>query len=256
MEVNVIIALIGLIGISLGAFLSGMGYYLKVKSERLKTKKNVLYHLLEIRSLIKSEYVNPGEISNAYFDYCEDYFSRKGLLDSGKPSEEMKSVIEAHVKSLTETMKPKMDIDFIRSFEKSISALSLDHPVLAFKLRGRDKIEKILAAQSIYVENLNIFFDSNTPEDIKEASKNHAGNLNYEVIEELIKDMDHDIRNVSSKCGPVTWLLVRKILKQSKKNAIIFKPEEMDPVFDKFISVLVEAANKSSKRDAVTGAPS
>ena len=81
MDSKVIAALIGLLGISLGALLGGVGYYLKSRSERLQAKKLVLYHLLEIRHLLKSSYANPKEITAEYLKFCKSYFLKLGLND-------------------------------------------------------------------------------------------------------------------------------------------------------------------------------
>lgn len=248
MDTNIIVSLIGLLGVGLGALLSGIGYFLKVRSDRMKTKNNVLYHLLEIRNLIKSEYVNPDELSGKYLSYCEDYFSRKGLSVDAEIPPELKSLIESHFHHLVEALRPSMDSSFVESLNDAISALAIDNPILAYQLSGRERTNDLLEVQNQYLEGLDKkSLPDETSDLIRESFSNHAVSLNYDVIEDLIREVDADIRLVSKKSGISQYFSVRKILKNTKKKEVDFDPEEFDPVMDELLTVLVDAANKSSQ---------
>lgn len=49
MEAEVVVALIGVAGASVGALLGGVGYYLKSKLDVMRSKRIVLFYLLEFR---------------------------------------------------------------------------------------------------------------------------------------------------------------------------------------------------------------
>lgn len=250
MNTDVVVALIGLTGVGLGAVLSGIAYFLKVRSERMKTKNNVLYHLLEIRHLIKSQYLDPDELSAKYLSYCEDYFFRKGLnVDSGVPSE-LKNLIDSHFQGIAEAIKPSMDSSFIKSLNDAVSKLAADNPALAFQLSGKERVNNLLEAQSKYLEGFNkMIFQDETSKLIKEAISSHAARLNYDVIEDLIKDIDTDISLVSKKSGLLTYVSIRRILQDTRKVEVNIDQKEIDPIMDKLLAVIVDAANKPSQRD-------
>lgn len=245
MEKEIIIALIGLVGISLGAFLSGLGYFIKVRSERQKNKKTVLFYLLEIRQLIKSEYANSEEFSNNYFKACENYLQNKGIADNTSISISLKELIKDHFAKIINATKPSIGINFISSFEKSVELLSQDNPVLAYKLKGRQDLKNILLVQNDYIEKFNTLEEFHSePEIIRSATSNHMIKLNHSVVEDLIKDIDTDINLLAWNCGFLTWWKCRPILKETSKPEVEFESDEITKFFDEFLSVLANAANK------------
>ncbi len=248
MEANTIAVLIGLSGISLGAFFSGLGYFLKERAERLKTKNHILFHLLGIRNSIKSEYVDPNELARDYLNYCREYFKRKGIPDPDNVPEELRVLVESHFKNTVKAVKPVLDVDFIKSFEEAVYSLSFEHPVLAFKLRGSERVDGIIAAQNQYLSNFDAVFDVDAPEIVKRTASTHVTELNYKVIEDLIKDIDNDIALVSASCGLLVRFAVRKIIRETAKVKLNFEELGLDVAMDEFLSVLVEAASKENQQ--------
>ncbi len=248
MDTGIVIALIGLVGVGLGALLSGLGYFLKVRTERMKTKNIVLFHLLEIRHLIKLEYINPNELLEKYLGYCEDYFVRRGLTEHGQVPGELRELIKSHFQNLSDSVKPSMNISFINSFNDAVYSLSKDNPVLAFQLSGRERVNSLVKVQSEYIDSVNnIIIGDEVPDAVKEKIFSHVASLNYDVIEDLINEIDRDIRLVSAKAGILAYFSTKSILKESKKKDVVFDPKEYDPMMDQLISVIVEAANNSSQ---------
>jgi hypothetical protein len=68
--------------------------------------------------------------------------------------------------------------------------------------------------------------------------------LNNSVIEDIIKDLDTDIKLLAWSCSFLTWLKCRPILKETSKPKVEFKSDEITKVLDEFLSVLTDAANK------------
>jgi hypothetical protein len=148
MDTEVIAALIGLI--SLGALLGGIGYYLKTRQERMKNKKIVLFHLLEFRHQVKSSYVAPKELADEYFRICTSYFKKVGLSDGDEISQSIRSNVEDYMSNLVAACKPNIGEDFIQSYEDSLKNLCATDPVLAFKLRGMERLHEITNAKEKY----------------------------------------------------------------------------------------------------------
>jgi hypothetical protein len=246
MDSKVIAALIGLIGISLGALLGGVGYYLKSRSERLQAKKLVLFHLLEFRHLLKSSYVDPKEITAEYLKYCTAIFLKLGVnLDDDVP-EELKKLIENHMASLVEAMSPKISPAFIHSFENSLHSLCKDEPVLAFQLRGKEQLTEVLTIQENYIKNFtnsNLF--GSYQKDNEVASK-QLNDMNNRATKELIKDIDQDISLISRYCGIYTWFNCRSIIKKKSKPKVCFKDTGIEKLLEETFKEFLDSAKKSS----------
>lgn len=96
MDSKIIAAIIGVGGVSVGAFLGGVGYYLKSRNETQQTKKLVLYHLLELRHLLKSSYADPKEFTEEYINYCKAFFQKKGVIEESEFPEALKTLFHGH----------------------------------------------------------------------------------------------------------------------------------------------------------------
>lgn len=247
MKVSIIVALLGLVGIALGAFFSGFGYFLKIRAERLRTRNRVLYYLLEIRYLIFSENLDSAKLYAEYQRYCEDYFSRKGIAASGDLSESLEGMIKDHLKTMVGAMRPSLDKEFIRDFNEASTELALDNPVLAYRLRGREKVGVILNSQRQYVESFGDKMSENVSSVLISAASSKADEFNSEALQELLEDINADIRLVSSRCSLFTHFLARRILaKKPKAAATIFDKKYLDPKMDSLVAALIEAVKQAA----------
>jgi hypothetical protein len=244
MDGKVIAALIGLAGISLGALLSGIGYFMKSRAERLQVKRNVLFHLLEIRFLLVSSYEDPRKITESYIELCKRCFEKAGLGADEGPPESLKMLIENHLKNVIEAVKPKIESDFISSYENSLKDLSKDDPVLAYRLRGRENLKEFLQAQDEYIssfEELDLFKENPFMADVLSDQFDEASRSS---MEKLILDINSDVSLVSRKCGIGHWWSCRKIIRRNMEPTNCFDEVELEKALDSLLVQIVEAVNK------------
>ncbi len=245
MDSKVIAAIIGVGGVSVGAFLGGVGYYLKSRNERQQTQKLVLYHLLELRHLLKSSYADPKDITEEYINHCKAFFIKKGMGDDAEFPESFKSLIEQHMGNLLEAMKPRIDDSFILSYESALKELCKADPVLAFKLRGRDRITEILRAQKEYTENFLVNIQAESSDDVNQFLAKQMDEAGSKVLQELIRDIDKDISLVSWKCSVLTWAESKRVTLKKTKPAINFEEFGIDTLLE---NMLNNALKQSSNR--------
>lgn len=244
MDGKVIAALIGLAGISLGALLSGIGYFMKSRAERLQVKRNVLFHLLEIRFLLVSSYEDPRKITESYIELCKRCFEKAGLGADEGPPESLKMLIENHLKNVIEAVKPKIESDFISSYENSLKDLSKDDPVLAYLLRGRENLKEFLQAQDEYIssfEELDLFKENPFMADVLSDQFDEASRSS---MEKLISEINSDVSLVSRKCGIGHWWSCRKIIRRNMEPTNCFDEVELEKALDSLLVQIVEAVNK------------
>ncbi|WP_206483421.1 hypothetical protein [Thalassotalea sp. G2M2-11] len=231
-----------LAGVSVGALLGGIGYYLKSRSERLKAKRTVLFHLLEIRHLLVTSNIDPNDIADKYIEYSEAYFNKIGLPEEEKMPAELVNMIKDHLCRIVSTQRPKIDEDFIKSYETSLKELCKDEPVLAFRLKGLDNVNSLLDAQEAYESNVSNSEFFSQVSTLKEHMSEQLKNANFSAMSKLIDGYNEDILNVSWSCDLVTWYKCRKIVKAKVSNEICFKEtgldKELDNMFQELLSVL------------------
>ncbi|WP_448553331.1 hypothetical protein [Thalassotalea montiporae] len=244
MDSKVIAALIGLAGISLGAFLGGIGYYLKTRAERTKVKKLVLYHLLEIRHFIKVSATNPNAIAQEYFKLCNKYFKSKGFSDENEIPKEIVKLISGHLQNLFIAQKPKITKEFIELYENSLVELCKDEPVLAYMLKGKENISHLLEAQSLYIENFSEIEMFSSTAELKAFFSKEIDDANFSAISSLIEDLDNEITTVAKKCGIITRLECRKVIRNGISQEVSLDEKELTAAFDKLFQNALDAAAK------------
>lgn len=231
-----------LAGVSVGALLGGIGYYLKSRAERLKAKRTVLFHLLELRHLLVASNIDPNDITDKYIEYSEEYFNKIGLPEEEKLPAELTNMIRDHLCRIMSTQRPKIDEAFIKSYENSLTELCKDEPVLAFRLKGLDNVNSLLDAQEAYTSNVSNAEFFSKVSTLKEHMSEQLKNANFSAISKLIDGYNEDILNVSWSCDLVTWYKCRKIVKAKVSNEICFKEsgldKELDNMFQELLTVL------------------
>lgn len=238
MDSKVIAALIGLIGISLGSFLGGVGYYLKSRAERQHNKKVVLFHLLEIRHLVKSSFADPKEITKEYLLYCESFFEKYGISGGAEAEvpQEIQVLIETHMSNLLEALRPTIDESFTQSYEASLKDLCKTDPILAFKLNGKERVKELLNAQKEYLDKFSNSITVNSTPPINDLLSARLNTANNNATESLIREINSDISSVARSCSIFTWVSCRRVTRENSKPRINFDELGVEEMFKKMIS--------------------
>lgn len=227
MDKEIFIALLGLIGISLGAFFSGFGYYLKIRGERLNSKKSVIFYLLEIKYLIKFYYLDVDDVFNSYLKSCEKYLKKNNPDYKNDFDGQNLVVVKNYITESLDSMKPLMDSEFIQSYERSLLSLSVDDPVLAYKLKGRHNMNGLLRIQQNYISNLSKFLDDS---DQKNIAISYSSEKNKALIDEIVHQLDSDLRCIARRCGVLTWISVVKEIKRFSKPVFKISDSEIESI--------------------------
>lgn len=143
-----------ILAVAIPAALGVSGYLYKVWADKVKSRKLVLFYLLEIHYVLKVIPVSTdGLVVERYLEYC------KGLLkDAGFPidekydemMEQLAPLLSKYFENLFSAIPRSFDLQFQESFDSSLEALAKDNPVLAYKLKGRQCLEKITQAVKSY----------------------------------------------------------------------------------------------------------
>lgn len=241
METEIIVSLIGVVGVSMAAFLSGLGYYLKTSAERSVNKRVVLFHLLEFRRQVEISFRDPKDISDQYFDYCKSYFSKKGIDSDSNIPDELRDAIDRLLFDLVAAKTPKIDDAFIQSYEYSLKKLCESDPVLAFKLRGSERKNEILEAKRKYIFNYNEIKKNQLPDSVDKVLNQELKSAGELQNSALLKDLEEDILSTAWSCSFYTWVKCLRITSKKMKT-IDFNRIELEPLFDKILKIVADEA--------------
>lgn len=153
MEVQVVASLIGIFGVTLSALFSGFGYFFKIRTEKLRTTRQVLFYLLEFRAYVLASSVSPTELYEQYLEQCQKYFDKKKIEGIAIPQQN-RDLMLGYFSNLIEQITPELSESFIVEYEQTINSLAKENPVLAFQLRGKDMATKLVSLQKVYLEQL------------------------------------------------------------------------------------------------------
>lgn len=239
MDIKIVVSLISIAGIALGILASGLGYFYKVRSERLKTTKETLYYLLEFRAHFMASSCSPRDLSQEYINICEKFFKSKGIANTAPPPE-IAILLNQMFQSIVDSITPNISNEFLIAYEASLKNLSKDNPVLAYKLRGKETYSDLFDMIRKYNEqlsNLSIVLDDIDPAHLNKQISDMAD----WGFNEHLGQTDADIARVAKQCDLPTRWEVRKILKKKDKPVYSLKDfkieEKLELIFQNLFTL-------------------
>lgn len=230
------------------AFIALISFYRKLHLERVQTKNTVLYHLLEIRHAIKSEYADQNELTEQYITYCKNHFIKIGLWESSEPENaELKSLIASLLSNLLNTGKPSLGSEFVSSYDNTLNALSKDDPFLAHYLKGKEKLNQYLEATTKYsneLANSDFLVDQTLLKSFIDKQSNKSREEN---IKSLLSELDKDILKVAWRIDLICYLKSRWKLRSKNKPTTDMKGLGIDTELNKLLLELTQDIKQANK---------
>ncbi|MDP4489912.1 hypothetical protein QDG88_18535 [Pseudoalteromonas piscicida] len=249
LDVRIIAALVGLasslIGITLASLISSIGYFSRSSIDKKKSARIVLYMLFEIRHVIKVKLSSPRSEREIFLDrYKSQLRSIKINGDLDFLDHTLGPVVESHTSSIIETSVGDT-LERIRTpFEDALKDLAQIHPILAFKLKGIDKLLDTSVSSVRIFEELRVA-STNPPPELLGIIQSAESELKKQVISEV----DDCIVAVAKRCS-------RRDRVNSKKLLDI-KDEDIDEQryqdIEKFMQTLLPTISEFHERDIKNG---
>lgn len=234
--------------IAIPAIIGVCGYLYKVWAERVKSRKLVLFHLLEIHYALKILPVNIDDLGAKYVEHCKGCFADIGLKLNDQASASITKftpTIQGYFGDIVGTFQHCLDERFKESFEKSLQELAKDNPVLAYRLRGRLSFDKIASAVMLYTKSLKDLLEDNNSLELKDVLKKEILDAIVVACAELQSVVDEDIKSVSLGCDPLTWWNCRQALKKKIDVNETFELEELRSELTVYMTRITESAARS-----------
>jgi len=249
MDPKITAALIGSFGIFLSASLAYVGFAYKSRLEIKRSARKVLFLLLEIRHETIRSMFDPKDAADKYFEYMSERMEEKGYpmgdADSNNP---LREVITTHFENMFSAMKVDIHTRLLEPFDDSLSEFSTINPVLAYRLRGKEKLEKLISHTHTYEQNYKNEIESQIKQTwLKDAIFNSTSDLKEETLAELVEDLDSDILILAKYCGFKDYRSSKKLLSNSNLKAKGFDFSGADHLIDNVIAQIMEASKVANK---------
>lgn len=242
LDVKIIAALIGIIGIFVTGLLASIGFYFRSRLEVKRSARRVLYLLLELRHTILNSLFDPETEAKTFIkDYVTE-MNRKGVpLKEHHMDGAMKNIIVDSFSELLDKVKVDIQSQLLAPLEKSLLSFSEVNPVLAFHLKGKEKLEVLIDHTNFSFNSLDkLIAKREVKENRNAGSSTDLRCIKEQVINELISTLNSDIMILAKHTGLFDRVRCKKLL------AIKEQPNNKSPYLENFVNCVIDEISKSS----------
>ncbi len=215
-----------------GWLLNELSYYFRCRREDKKKLKEVLFNLLDIWHLMKAN--NPDLVVQITIDKLTgrfpDAFRNKEALLFWKPFYQdfadglMQQIVNKEISGIKER------------YEISVNSLAEIDPLLAHRLSGKLSVQDYFETFNERLNNVkNVFLDAGRSQDTM-AFETIRAELKPLVMDDVVKTIEDDIKDVAYKIGIMTW--INTLQKLNKHYNYILR--EMDKKIDEFLENFIK----------------
>lgn len=248
MEINstIIDAVIGVGGTGFAALLAAVGYLYKTRQETRKSVRKVLYYLLEIRAALSCFRLDADAAADQYIALADQRLTSKWKAPPGSIPAEIRIAIASHFQNLFMALRPEIDSGLIDRYHSSLLELAQSHPILAFKLRGKEKLKDGLTATEQYYEDTakRVIADI-SDKQVSSSMSTLGGAFKGQVLDEIIESLNTEILQVAWASGLVDFFRCYLIIRKST-GVVELDFSSVDETVDELVNSLVQSVSTSA----------
>lgn len=248
MDIKITLGIISIAGILISALISSAAYFYKSRTEIKRSNRRVLYLLLEIRFSFGISVINPTKFTDAYLNHYVKRLESKGIPCKRDDFQGMfYELVFSHINEMLAVSRADIENRLLQPFEDALIELSNINPTLAYRLKGHEKLQKLLDQSKQYLQNTTVLFmGGQIKEDwLNKAFSDAVAKMEEAIVSDLYETLDSDIIKLSSSCGLSYKKECEEIVSSRRSATENFDFKDLDRYLDGFITTLLEAANKS-----------
>ncbi|MBA7478579.1 hypothetical protein ES707_14006 [subsurface metagenome] len=220
-----------LLGVILGWFLNEVSYLIRFKREDRKNLKEILSNLLSIFHIIYANHVYTYKVAEKVYERLPKELKSERieplfkLMSQEYNKHFMQRIIQADTREVRER------------YRSSVNSLRGIDPLGAYKLTLRSSALDYLNAideMPNEIKHLMSDWKEMNNANYEEFLKFVRSRLKPRATEEVTNVLEDDIRGVSFKIGILTWLKVKKELKNTKNETPKIIEDILDKLFNDF----------------------
>lgn len=246
-EPTIVASLLGLLGIVIAALLAGAGYLYRAAADSKKGRRRVLYYSLEIRYAAATALFDPKRATEEYIQHLIHRFSRRGIP---VVYEQIPDAAKATIASFFETIVTELRRDMldrlIAPYEIALLEMAAEDPVTAYRLRGREKLERLMGHAKQYKNATSaVFLQQIKDTSARLALESLSTDLTDDALNELERTLRDDVLAVATACGRSDRRKCEQVLNRSlpeKRYRFDDLNDHLDAAVEKLIQALTRAA--------------
>lgn len=226
--------IVSLLATALGALIAALSYSGKIRHERQRSTRTVLYYLLEIHHFLSRSSLGITSFPKEYLRRITQLLHERGVQISPADAAALPIQLESVLRIWMQSELIKLKTSISVPFEKALHELSRDDPVLAFDLRGKEAISNISELFELLGSNPRLGVLEG--EDAVNA-KTLMSSLDKSVSSLQIADLVRCIHCAAWRCDLLTNFRVRRRL---SKAAAVRSLDDIGPDISAFIAEMAD----------------
>jgi uncharacterized Zn finger protein len=186
------------------------------------------------------------EFPKIYFDELRN--QGIALPEGVENSLEVQAQFASAIMKLSEVESVILDPNFNASYYSALDKLACDYPVLAFRVRGHEKLQLYMESASSYFKEVSkLVSEDGELEGHIDLLQSLATDANDEVSSDLTKTIDENLRSLAWRCGLLTWISTCRRIRRNFNPKITNKDKAEIKVM---IYPLVEGIKEEMRNEA------
>jgi hypothetical protein len=231
MDIKIIVATIGILGLLLGSFLNAAGYIFRERHKRIRVINQSIFYLLKSLHIILS-FKNTDMEARYYVKKISEHpDTNKAIpVDQETAIQQIRELLLTVINPISQ----KVNIEFKQKFNESLFELSSVKPVVAYELSKTSYQEALSQEVDQILQDKNP--QKNQNRDYTKGFKDGVKTSQKHILQEFELQLKKGIKKLSWDSSFLVWFSCRyEIFKLKKKFSEHEMKSNLDNYFEKTV---------------------
>jgi hypothetical protein len=205
---------LGLLGTAVSAAVAALGYRGKLRHERRRTTRVVLYYLLEMHDRVGRLQRIARDLPLQAPTAIKSILEKQGHRVSSQDLLTANALLTPKLRDFAATQMDELRLEVIEPYRRALAELAKDDPILAFRLKGQEVLN-LHAKQVVGMISQAIAEDPNASPELPSVLEQE---LSHFARESVLKDLALVTRKTAWKCGFWTYLAASRRLEFQERR--------------------------------------
>lgn len=195
------------------AFLAALAYWAKTTHERRRVTRTVLYYLLELHHIVNRVNLAVNSIEGMLMTEMRRGFATRGLTFNEADGMEAMKLALPHIANFAYGEVAGTVAEGAGDFNKALTDLARENPVLAFRLRGRDRVAVLGSRVEEFVKAASVQAGQTKP------TNQELAQFNQVFLKLSAEELSRAVRATAWGCDLITHFKVWRLLRATHDEA-------------------------------------
>ncbi|MEQ6886228.1 hypothetical protein [Salicola sp. Rm-C-2C1-2] len=194
-----------LAGALVGGLLSGLGFWYRVRVERIARINEALFYLIELFRILQAATVLDYRFAiDVFFAELEHQYPG---YSSEQDRANLTPMLRQLIADIQEAQGAEFSRDFAERFSQACSAVAPHSPLLAARINSNRYLRVILPELDKYYRAIQEAARFESPSDVREEIERASDFAQKQIGHEFVKELRKDVALVASQTSVVTLVL-------------------------------------------------